>query len=41
MLLIPLMVNGQAKQSIVKLKNGTELKGFIKSLDPMDAIVLL
>jgi small nuclear ribonucleoprotein (snRNP)-like protein len=40
MLLIPLMVNGQSKQSIVKLKNGTELKGVIKSLDPMDAIVL-
>ena len=40
MLLIPLMVNGQSKQSVVKLKNGTELKGVIKSIDPMDAIVL-
>ena len=40
MLLIPLMVEGQTKQSIVKLKNGTELKGVIKSIDPMDAIVL-
>lgn len=38
--LIPIMVSGQAKQSVVKLKNGSELKGVIKSIDPMDAVVL-
>ena len=40
--LIPFMANGQSqsKSSIVKLKNGTELKGIIKSIDPMNAMVL-
>ena len=38
--LIPIMVSGQAKHSVVKLKNGSELKGVIKSIDPMDAVVL-
>ena len=40
LLLIPLMVEGQTKQSVVKLKNGTELKGVIKSIDPMNEVVL-
>lgn len=40
LLLFPIMVSGQAKQSVVKLKNGTELKGVIKSIDPMNALVL-
>ena len=36
------MANGQSqsKSSIVKLKNGTELKGVVKSIDPMNAMVL-
>ena len=38
--LLPFVVNGQEKQSIVKLKNGTELKGVIKSIDPTDAVVM-
>ena len=40
--LIAFMANGQSqsKSSIVKLKNGTELKGIIKSIDPMNAMVL-
>ena len=38
--LFPFISNGQSKFSIVKLKNGTELKGVIKSIDPMDAMVL-
>ena len=40
--LIAFMANGQSqsKSLIVKLKNGTELKGIIKSIDPMNAMVL-
>ena len=40
--LIAFMANGQSqsKSSIVKLKNGTELKGVVKSIDPMNAMVL-
>ena len=40
MLLLPLMANAQDKISVVKLKNGTQLKGVIKSIDPTDAVVL-
>ena len=40
LLLFPIIISGQAKQSVVKLKNGTELKGVIKSIDPMNAVVL-
>jgi len=36
----PLLILGQSKTSVVKLKNGTELKGVIKSIDPMDSMVL-
>lgn len=40
MLLLPLMANAQDKVSVVKLKNGTQLKGVIKSIDPTDAVVM-
>ena len=40
MLLLPLMANAQDKLSVVKLKNGTQLKGVIKSIDPTDAVVM-
>ena len=40
LLLITLLVNAQTKQSVVTLKNGTELKGVIKSIDPTDAVVI-
>ena len=36
----PLLVNAQTKQSIVTLKNGTELKGVIKSIDATDALTI-
>lgn len=39
-LFISLTVSAQEKQSIVKLKNGTILKGIIKSIDPTDAVVI-
>ena len=40
LLVMPFMAFGQSKQSLVKLKNGTELRGVIKSLDPMSSLVL-
>ena len=40
MLLLPLLANAQDKISVVKLKNGTQLKGVIKSIDPTDAVVM-
>ncbi len=36
----PLLSFSQSKTTVVKLKNGTELKGVIKSIDPMDSMVL-
>lgn len=39
-LFISLTISAQEKQSIVKLKNGTALKGVIKSIDPTDAVVI-
>lgn len=38
--LMSTMTYGQTKISVVKLKNGTELKGVIKSIDPMDSMIL-
>lgn len=38
---LPLTIKAQAKTAVVKLKNGTEIKGVIKSLDPMDAITVI
>ena len=40
LLMLPLLSNAQGKQSIVKLKNGTVLKGNIKTIDPMDAVTI-
>ena len=37
---ISLTINAQEKQSVVKMKNGTTLKGVIKSIDPTDAVVI-
>jgi len=39
-MLLPLATLGQGKIALVKLKNGTEIKGIIKSIDPMDAMVI-
>lgn len=40
MLLLPMTANAQDKISVVKLKNGTQLKGVIKSIDPTDAVIM-
>jgi len=39
-MLLPLATLGHGKIALVKLKNGTEIKGIIKSIDPMDAMVI-
>ena len=39
-LFISLTIGAQEKQSIVKLKNGTVLKGVIRSIDPTDVVVI-
>ena len=39
--LMPMVASAQNKQSVVTLKNGTELKGVIKSIDPTDALVIV
>lgn len=36
----PLFAFSQSKTSVIKLKNGTEIQGVIKSIDPADAIVI-
>lgn len=38
MIAFPILVSAQDKISVVTLKNGTELKGIIKSIDPTDAV---
>ena len=38
--LLPLFATAQNLQSVVTLKNGTELKGIIKSIDPTDSLTL-
>lgn len=41
MLIFPLLVVAQEKQSVVTLKNGIELKGTIKSIDLTDAVTIV
>ena len=38
--LLPLLTFAQGNLSIVTLKNGTELKGIIKSIDPTEAVIM-
>lgn len=38
LILLPLSLMAQEKMAVVTLKNGTELKGVIKSIDPTDAL---
>ena len=37
---LPLLATAQEKLSVVTLKNGTELTGVIKAIDPMDALTI-
>jgi len=39
--LLPIVAYAQEKQSVVTLKNGTELKGVIKAIDPTDALTIV
>ena len=39
--ILPVFVLAQEKQSVVTLKNGTELKGTIKSLVPTDSLTIV
>lgn len=39
--LLPLKANAQDIQSVVTLKNGTELKGVIKSLEPTESLTMV
>lgn len=41
MLLLPMMANAQDKVSVVTLKNGTQLSGVIKAMDPLDALTIV
>ena len=41
MLLLPLMANAQDKISVVTLRNGTQLSGVIKAMDPLDALTIV
>lgn len=41
MLLMPLMADAQDKISVVTLKNGTQISGVIKAIDPMDAMTIV
>lgn len=40
MILLPLELMAQTKTSVVKLKSGTEIKGVIKAIDPIDAVTI-
>lgn len=40
-ILFPLFANAQEKQAVVTLKNGTELKGIIKSINPTESLVII
>lgn len=40
-LLFPLISVAQSKKSLVRLKDGTEIKGVIKAIDPTDAVTLV
>ena len=39
--LLPLIASAQSGQSVVTLKNGTELKGTIKAIDPADGLTIV
>ena len=39
--ILPVFALAQEKQSVVTLKNGTELKGTIKSLVPTDSLTIV
>ena len=39
--LLPIVASAQSGQSVVTLKNGTELKGTIKAIDPTDALTIV
>lgn len=41
MMLMPFMAEAQEKLSVVTLKNGAELRGVIKSIDPADALTMV
>lgn len=41
MMVLPMVASAQNNLSVVTLKNGTELKGVIKSIDPTDVLVLV
>lgn len=40
MLMFPIMATAQSKRSMLKLKDGTEIKGVIKAIDPTDAVTI-
>ena len=40
LILLPLLTNAQNKRSLLKLKDGTEIKGIIKAIDPTDAVTI-
>ena len=40
-ILFPLFANAQEKQAVVTLKNGTELKGIIKSINPTESLEII
>ena len=39
--LLPLIASAQSGQSVVTLKNGTELKGTIKAIDPTEGLTIV
>ena len=41
LLLLPLLASAQSTKSKVVLKNGTEITGVIKSIDPTDAVKIV
>ena len=41
MLLLPMMANAQDKVSVVTLKNGTQLSGVIKAMDPLESMTIV
>jgi small nuclear ribonucleoprotein (snRNP)-like protein len=41
MILLPLVASAQSKLSKIVLKNGTELTGTIKSIDPTDVVKIV
>ena len=41
MIVLPFLVNAQSNLSKVVMKNGTEITGTIKSIDPTDAVKIV